>query len=32
MQGGNFLQQNFLVKFQVQNPNRRALPVSGLHA
>jgi LEA14-like dessication related protein len=32
MQGGNFLQQNFLVKFQVQNPNTRALPVSGLHA
>jgi LEA14-like dessication related protein len=32
MQGGNLLQQNFLVKFQVQNPNNRALPVSGLHA
>jgi LEA14-like dessication related protein len=32
MQGGNFLQQSFLVKFQVQNPNDRALPVSGLHA
>jgi LEA14-like dessication related protein len=32
MQGGNFLQQNFLVKFQVQNPNARALPVNGLHA
>ena len=32
MQGGNFLQQSFLVKFQVQNPNKRALPVSGLHA
>ena len=32
LQGGNFLQQNFLVKFQVQNPNDRALPVSGLHA
>jgi LEA14-like dessication related protein len=32
MQGGNLLQQNFLVKFQVQNPNHRALPVSGLHA
>ena len=32
MQGGNFLQQNFLVKFQVQNPNQRALPVSGLQA
>jgi LEA14-like dessication related protein len=32
MQGGNLLQQTFLVKFQVQNPNNRALPVSGLHA
>lgn len=32
MQGGNLFQQNFLVKFQVQNPNDRALPVSGLHA
>jgi LEA14-like dessication related protein len=32
LKGGNFLQQNFLVKFQVQNPNDRALPVSGLHA
>jgi LEA14-like dessication related protein len=32
MRGGNLLQQNFLVKFQVQNPNQRALPVSGLHA
>jgi LEA14-like dessication related protein len=32
MQGGNFFQQSFLVKFQVQNPNDRALPVSGLHA
>ena len=32
MQGGNFFQQNFLVKLQVQNPNDRALPVSGLHA
>ena len=31
-QGGNLLSQNFLVKFQVQNPNDRALPVSGLHA
>jgi LEA14-like dessication related protein len=31
-QGGNFLQQTFLVKFQVQNPNDRALPVTGLHA
>jgi LEA14-like dessication related protein len=32
MQGGNFFQQTFLVKFQVQNPNDRPLPVSGLHA
>ena len=32
MRGGNLLQQNFLVKFQVQNPNQRALPVNGLHA
>lgn len=32
MQGGNLLRQNFLVKFEVQNPNPRALPVSGLHA
>lgn len=32
LQGGNFLQQSFLVRFQVQNPNQRALPVNGLHA
>jgi LEA14-like dessication related protein len=32
MVGGNFLQQNFLVKFNIQNPNDRALPVTGLHA
>jgi LEA14-like dessication related protein len=32
MKGGNLLQQNFLVKFQIQNPNDRSLPVSGLHA
>jgi LEA14-like dessication related protein len=32
MRGGNLLRQNFLVKFQVQNPNQRALPVKGLHA
>ena len=31
MHGGNLLQQNFAVKFNVQNPNDRALPVSGLH-
>jgi LEA14-like dessication related protein len=30
--GGNLLHQNFLVKFNVQNPNDRALPVTGLHA
>lgn len=29
---GNLLQQNFRVRFEVQNPNDRALPVSGLHA
>jgi LEA14-like dessication related protein len=32
LQSGNLLQQTFLVKFQIQNPNDRALPVSGLHA
>ncbi len=32
MKGGNLLQQTFLVKFQIQNPNDRDLPVSGLHA
>ena len=32
MKSGNLLQQNFLVKFQIQNPNDRDLPVSGLHA
>src|SRR5260370_35778188 len=29
---GNLLQQHFRVKFNIQNPNDRALPVSGLHA
>jgi LEA14-like dessication related protein len=29
---GNLLQQDFQVKFRIQNPNDRALPVSGLHA
>jgi LEA14-like dessication related protein len=29
---GNLLQQTFLVKFQIKNPNDRALPVRGLHA
>ena len=32
MRGGNLLQQNFAVKLKIQNPNDRALPVSGLHA
>ena len=31
MRNGNFLQQNFAVKLNIQNPNDRALPVSGLH-
>ncbi|MEP6886423.1 MAG: LEA type 2 family protein [Gammaproteobacteria bacterium] len=30
--GGNLLQQTFRVKFNIQNPNDRALPVSGLRA
>ena len=29
---GNLLQQHFRVKFNIQNPNDRALPVRGLHA
>ncbi len=29
---GNLLQQNLRVKFNIQNPNDRALPVSGLRA
>ena len=32
MAGGNFLQQNFLVTLNIQNPNDRALPVTSLHA
>jgi LEA14-like dessication related protein len=32
LQRGNLFQQSFLVKFQVQNPNDRELPVQGLHA
>lgn len=28
---GNLLQQNFRVKLNIQNPNDRALPVTGLH-
>lgn len=31
MRGGNFLQQSFAVKLNIQNPNDRALPVQGLH-
>jgi LEA14-like dessication related protein len=31
LRGGNLLQQNFAVKLNIQNPNDRALPVSGLH-
>lgn len=30
MRSGNLMQQNFAVKLNVQNPNTRALPVSGL--
>ena len=29
--GGNLLQQNFLLKLNVDNPNDRALPVTSLH-
>jgi LEA14-like dessication related protein len=31
MRGGSLLQQNFVVKLNIQNPNGRALPVRGLH-
>ena len=31
LRSGNLWQQNFAVKLNVQNPNTRALPVSGLH-
>jgi LEA14-like dessication related protein len=31
LRGGNLLQQNFAVKLNIQNPNDRSLPVSGLH-
>lgn len=31
MQGGNIMRQSFLVRFNVQNPNNRPLPVSGVH-
>ena len=30
MRGGNFLQQTFAVKFNIQNPNTQALPVQRL--
>jgi LEA14-like dessication related protein len=30
--GGNLLQQKFLVKFDIRNPNDRAIPVKSLHA
>jgi LEA14-like dessication related protein len=30
--GGNFLQQEFQVSFNIHNPNARTLPVSGLEA
>jgi LEA14-like dessication related protein len=30
--GSNFLQQSFLVRFQIQNPNNRPLPVTAVHA
>jgi LEA14-like dessication related protein len=32
MVSGNLFQQNFLVTFDIQNPNDRALPVTSLHA
>src|SRR3979490_962357 len=32
MMNGNLLQQHFRVKFNIQNPNDRALPASGVHA
>ncbi len=32
MQHASLLQQNFQVRFHIQNPNDRALPVKGLHA
>ena len=30
--GGNLVQQNFRVKFNIENPNNRDLPVTSLHA
>jgi LEA14-like dessication related protein len=32
MVSGNLFQQSFLVTFDIQNPNDRALPVTSLHA
>jgi len=32
MVSGNLFQQNFLVTFDIQNPNDRVLPVTSLHA
>jgi hypothetical protein len=32
MVGGNLLQQNFLVKLNIENPNDRTVPVTSLHA
>jgi LEA14-like dessication related protein len=32
LMSGNLLQQKFRVKFNIQNPNDRALPVTGLQA
>ena len=32
MVSGNLFQQNFLVTFDIQNPNDRTLPVTSLHA
>lgn len=32
MVSGNLFQQNFLVTFDIQNPNDRDLPVTSLHA
>jgi LEA14-like dessication related protein len=31
-QGGNLLQQDFQISFNIHNPNARALPVKGLEA
>jgi LEA14-like dessication related protein len=31
LRGGNMLQQTFAVKLHIQNPNDRALPVTGVH-